>query len=125
MCLRVPLVTDRLAAQPVDGPVAGGRDNPRAGIGRLAVRRPPGDRHGERVLDRFLGGVDIAEKADQGGDAATVLAAEDSLDSHCAKVYGRCMDMLTARRTRWPVSRCRGPRRRTGGPRSVAAARPW
>ena len=100
MGLRVPLVADRLAAQPVDGPVAGGRDDPRAGIGRLAVRRPPGGRHGERVLDRFLGGVDIAKEADQGGDAATVLAAEYSLDSHCARAYGRCADTLTARRTR-------------------------
>src|SRR4029077_12385510 len=80
MRLRVPLVTDRLAAQPVDGPVAGGRDDPRTGIRRLAIRRPPGDGHGERVLDRFLGSLDIAEKTDQGGDAATVLAAEDSLD---------------------------------------------
>ncbi len=102
MRLRVPLVADRLAAQPVDGPVAGGGHDPRAGIGRQAVRGPPGRRHGERVLDRFLGGVDIAEKADQGGNAATVLAAEDSLDCHCARVHGHCMDALTARRTRHP-----------------------
>jgi hypothetical protein len=97
MRLRVPLVADRFAAQPVDGPVAGGRDDPRAGIGWLAVRRPPGDRHGEGVLDRFLGGVDIAEKADQGGDAATVLAAEDSLGSHRKRPCGAA---LTASRTR-------------------------
>ena len=100
MCLRVPRVTDRLAAQLVDGPVSGGRDDPRTGIGRLAVRRPPGGRYGERVLDRFLGGVDVAEEADQSGDAATVFAAEDSFDSLCARVYGRCPDMVTARRTR-------------------------
>ena len=100
MGLRVPLAADRLAAQPVDGPVAGGRDDPRAGTGRLAVRRPPGGRHGERVLDRFLGGVDIAEEADQGGDAPAVFPAEDSLDSRCARVYGRCTDTVTARRTR-------------------------
>src|SRR5262249_55090782 len=39
---------------------------------------------------------DVAEKADQGGDAATVLAAEHSLDSHCASLwwlhgYGHCV----------------------------------
>ena len=40
----------------------------------------------------FLGGVDIAEEADQGGDAATVLAAEDSLDSHSTAMtdHSRC-----------------------------------
>ena len=109
MRLRVPLVTDRLAAQPVDGPVAGSRDDPRARIGRQALRRPPGGRHGERVLDRFLGGVDIAEKADQGSDAAAVLTAEDSLDIHCARAYGRCTDTLTARRTRYPGPSSRSP----------------
>ena len=124
MCLRVPLVTDRLAAQPVDGPVAGGRDDPRAGIGRLALRRPPGDRHGERVLDRFLSGVDVAEEADQGSDAAAVLPAEDSLDSHCARAYGRCTDMITARRRRSPPAARRCPAFRTGRPRLVAGTRP-
>jgi hypothetical protein len=53
--------------------------------GWFSAERPPGDRHGERVLDRFLGGVDVAEEADQDSDAAAVLPAEDSLDSHCGR----------------------------------------
>ena len=34
----------------------------------------------ERVLDRLLGDVDVAEDADQDGDRAAVLLAEDPLD---------------------------------------------
>ncbi len=74
---QVPLVTGGLAAQPVDRPVAGGRGDPTAWVGRHAVGRPAlsGDR--ERLSDRVLGEVDVAEDADQGGGAAARLTAED------------------------------------------------
>jgi hypothetical protein len=37
-------------------------------------------RHGEGVLDRFLGEVKVAEAAGQDGHRATVLLAEDPFD---------------------------------------------
>ena len=37
-------------------------------------------RHHERVLDRLLGDVDVAEEADQGRDRPAGLLAEDLLD---------------------------------------------
>jgi hypothetical protein len=52
---------------------------------RSSLRRRQRRRHGERVLDRFLSGVDVAGEADQGGDAAAVLPAEDSLCGNCAR----------------------------------------
>ena len=73
----VPVVAGRLPAEPVDGPVAGRGDDPAARVGRHAVDRPALDGDGERLLDRLLGEVDVAEDADQGGDDPAVLLAED------------------------------------------------
>jgi hypothetical protein len=78
--LGVAILTRCLAAQPVDRAVARGRDDPTRRGGRQPVRRPAPEGCGERVLDRFLGDVDVAEDADQDGHRAPVLLAEDTLD---------------------------------------------
>ena len=75
--------------------------------------RPPVERHSERVLDRLFGDVDVAEEADQGGDAPAVLVAGRP---------GRS-------RSRHRLARL-SPRRRpgTGGPRPdrrQARRSPW
>jgi len=69
-----------LAAQPVDGPVAGRRDEPGAGPLGDAVARPAlgGDR--ERLLGGLLGEVEVAEEADQGGEDPPPLVAEDLVE---------------------------------------------
>ena len=78
--LGVAVVARRLPAQAVDGPVAGGGDDPAAGVGRHAGGRPLLHGHRERVLDRLFGEVDVAEEADQGGDGTAELPAEGLLD---------------------------------------------
>ena len=70
----------RLAAQAVDGTVAGGRRDPAARVGRQAVARPLAQGDGERLLHRILGDVDVAEDADQGGHRSAGLLAEDPAD---------------------------------------------
>src|ERR1700677_3924527 len=65
--LGVLAVAGRLAAQPVDGPVARGGDDPPSRAGRQPGLRPAPDRLGERVLHRVFGDVDIAEDAGRGG----------------------------------------------------------
>jgi hypothetical protein len=71
----------RLAAQPVDRAVAGGGDDPGAGIRRDAVAGPAlrGDR--ERLLDGVLGEVEVAEPADQDRDRTPELLPEGLLYS--------------------------------------------
>ena len=78
--LGVPVLAGRLPAQAVDRPVAGGGDDPSRRARRQSVGRPPLHRRGERVLDRLLGDVDVAEDADQDGHRAAVLLAEHTLD---------------------------------------------
>ena len=87
----------RLAAQPVDRAVARRGDDPAGRARRQPALGPAPHRLGERVLDRLLGDVDVAEDADQDGHRAAVLLAEDTLDVHVSRV------------------------RRTGGPRSAAS----
>jgi len=69
-----------LAADAVDRAVAPGRDQPGQRLLGRAVARPAlgGDR--ERLLRGLLGEIDVAEEADQGGEDAAPLAAEDLLD---------------------------------------------
>ena len=62
---------------------------PGAGIDRRAVARPAlgGDR--ERVLGGFLGEVEVAEVADQAGEDAAPLVAEDLLEQRYLSSTGR------------------------------------
>ena len=75
--LGVAVVAGRLAPQPVDGPVAGGRGDPAPGFGGRPVAGQRAVGHDERLLDRLLGEVDVTEEADQGGDDPAGLGPED------------------------------------------------
>ena len=105
----------RLPAQPVDRPVAGGGDDPAGRARRQAGRRPALHGRGERVLDRLLGDVDVAEDADQDGHRAAVLRAEDPLDlgggqgRHAGRsVLGRVLERPHLDRAAWSPGRaCR------------------
>ena len=79
----------RLASDPVDRAVAGGRGQPAAGIGRYAVARPPLDGRQQRLAGRLLGDVDVAEAADQRGDDPAVLLAVDPLDRRARAIHPR------------------------------------
>ena len=69
-----------LAADAVDRLVAGGCDQPGAGVGGSAVPRPALRRRREGGLGGFLGAVEVAEEADQGGEDPSPLLSEDALD---------------------------------------------
>src|SRR5205085_963729 len=69
-----------LAADPVDRAVARGGGEPAAGVGRYAGLRPLLQCGLERLARRLLGDVDVTEAADERGDQAAVLLAEDPLD---------------------------------------------
>jgi hypothetical protein len=66
--------------QPVDGLEAAGRDQPGARVGRQAVARPLRQRRRERVLERLLGQVEVAEHPDQGGQDPARLGPVEALD---------------------------------------------
>ena len=90
-----------LAAQPVDGAVARGDDDPASRRGRKAARRPAFQRRCEGLLHGFLGQRDVAELAHQYRDCPAILAAKNlrDIDAH-----------------RYPAPTARG-RRRMAGPR--------
>jgi hypothetical protein len=69
-----------IAADAVDRAVAGGGLEPGARVGRRPVAGPAlgGDR--ERFLGGLLGEVEVAEEADQAGEDAAPLVAEDLLE---------------------------------------------
>jgi hypothetical protein len=108
--LRVPVGARGLPPQPVDRLAAGGRDEPALGAGRRPVGRPAPDRLGERVLDRLLGGVDVAGDADQDGHRAAVLPPED----------GRQRGVVDEGPHGGPLLVSRGRRPPSAGPRSAA-----
>ena len=109
MGLGVALVADGLAAEAVDGTVPSGGHDPSTGVRRRPLGRPPGHRDGERLLDRVLGEIDVAEDADQGGDASAVLPPEDG-----GRVGGHSVGSSGAARTV-------GPRRAADTRRSPAS----
>jgi len=65
-----------VAPDPVDRAVAGGGDDPGAGIRGHAVPRPALRRPDERLLHRVLGEVEVAEDAAEDRDRARPLVAE-------------------------------------------------
>src|SRR5207247_7556490 len=69
-----------LAAQAVDGSIAGSGRDPAAWVGRQAVAFPRANGDGERLLYCVLGEFDVAEGMDQGGDRTPGLLAEDPAD---------------------------------------------
>jgi hypothetical protein len=68
-----------LAAQPVDRPVARADRDPGRRVVRHARARPALERDEERVLDRLLGAVEVAERPRQRGDRLSRLAAEQAV----------------------------------------------
>jgi hypothetical protein len=62
---------------------------PRTGVLRDAGAWPRDQRGRQRVLERVLGELDVAEIADQGGDDAAVLGAEDRLQRRYVIQTGR------------------------------------
>ena len=69
-----------IAADAVDGPVARRGHEPGARVGGLSVAGPALGRDRERLLRGFLGEVEVAEEADQAGEDASPLVAEDLVE---------------------------------------------
>jgi len=69
-------VARRLPPEPVDGLVAGGRDDPTARIRRHTGHRPALEGDDEGLLHRLFGEVDVTEEADQGGHGPAELQPE-------------------------------------------------
>jgi hypothetical protein len=80
-CEQLGLVRERaVAANAVDRPVSGGRDDPGGGIRGRSVLGPACKRGRERVLYRVLGEVEVTEDADQDRNRAAPLLTEEGLD---------------------------------------------
>jgi hypothetical protein len=77
------LAAHAIAAQPIDGPVACDRDDPGKRVARDAGARPALERCGERVLDRLLGEVPVADGADQRRDRPPEVLAEQAVGGRC------------------------------------------
>jgi len=69
-----------LSPKPIDGSIAGGCDDPCRRTWRQAAGRPPLHGHRERVLDRFLGNVDVTKMSNQYRDRAAVFGAKDPVN---------------------------------------------
>src|SRR5262245_7265533 len=69
-----------IAADPVDRAIAGRDREPGARIGRRAVPRPALGRDRERLLNGFLGHIEVAEEADEAGEDAAPLVAEGLIE---------------------------------------------
>ena len=74
------LLEELPAADPVDGLVAGGLDDPRAWQVRNAGGPPAVDGDGKGFLRRFLGEVEIAHEPYQGGDDPAPIRAVQLVD---------------------------------------------
>src|SRR5882762_9511063 len=72
-----PRVGPRAPPDRVDGLETSRGHEPRSGIGRHAVARPLLERGPERVVQRLLGAIEVAEQADQRGQDAARLGAVD------------------------------------------------
>jgi hypothetical protein len=69
-----------VAADPVDRAVAGRGHEPGPRIVGRPVARPALGGERERLLGGFLGEVEVAEEADQGGEDSAPLVAEDLVE---------------------------------------------
>src|SRR5664280_3077778 len=78
-----------LSTEAIERSIAGGRHQPRPGVGRNAVLRPSGRSDGERLLGGLLGEVEVAEEADEGGDDASPLLPEDLVERRYHSMIGR------------------------------------
>src|SRR5919198_3162476 len=78
-----------LAAQAVDRAVAGRDRQPGARVGRRPVPGPALGCARERLLGGVLGEVEVAEEADQVGEDAAPLVAENLLEQRYLSTSGR------------------------------------
>src|SRR6185437_3547178 len=78
--LLVAMLAGFLAAEAVDRAVAGGGDDPSRRAGGQPGGWPSLHRLDESVLNRFLGGANITEGANQHRHRPAVILAEDTLD---------------------------------------------
>jgi hypothetical protein len=78
--LRALGLQSALAPQPVDRPVAGDAGDPGTGVVGDSIARPALDRDRERLLDRLLGCVEVAQNADQGRNRPSGLLPEGAVD---------------------------------------------
>jgi hypothetical protein len=69
-----------VAPNSVDRPVAPGGDQPGPGVLRRPIAGPALGGGRERLLSGLLGEVEVAEDADQAGEDAAPLVAEDLID---------------------------------------------
>jgi hypothetical protein len=69
-----------IAADPVDRAVARGGREPGARVVGRSLARPPLRCDRERLLCGFLGEIEVAEEADQVGEDAAPLVAEDLVE---------------------------------------------
>ncbi len=88
----------RLSAQAVDGPIAGGRCDPAARVGRQSVIRPLAQRNSERLLHSVLCYVDVAEDPDQRSHRSAGLLAEDPADLGLVELRGGVAHAVKPRR---------------------------
>jgi hypothetical protein len=65
-----------VATESIERPVARRRGDPRRGMVRDPAHGPRIERGDERVLDRLLGEIEVAEDADERRDRPTLLLAE-------------------------------------------------
>ena len=78
-----------VAADPVDRAVARGGHEPRARVGGRPLPRPARGGDGERLLGGLLGEIEVAEEADQRGEDAAPLVAEDLVEDRYHSWIGR------------------------------------
>jgi len=72
----------RLAAGPVDRLAAGGGEQPGPGVVGQAIAGPSLERGDARLLERVLGEVEVAERADERREDLARLTPEDLLGRH-------------------------------------------
>ena len=77
------------APDPVDRLVPGRRRDPRTGVAGQPALRPDLERDQERVLDRLLGEVEVAEDADERRDRPPRLLPEQAVDGLVRRAYRR------------------------------------
>jgi hypothetical protein len=70
-------------SKPIDSLESPRGDEPRSRVRRRALDRPALHRRRERILQRLLGEIEIAEEANEGGKDATGFGAVDRLDQVC------------------------------------------
>ena len=67
-------------SQPIDRPISRRRRDPRSRVVGNAALGPGLESRDERILDRFLGKVEVAEDADQRRDRPPLFLAEHAVD---------------------------------------------